>query len=183
MLCAVICCGLFSVSAFAAEDEITFEGNFLFNEDFSDFPITVQLSSPFISNGEEFAIFCISKSFGGVAISYIRSDLTGIYVYENGTWVDPSYRSVYFSSFTMPSDFYNIFLQYGNIINTIGYSDFSSVTEQLISQLNLPLIVAVLVGCVTVGIGFVFMWWGARYASRSIITKLKFKYGKGKLMM
>lgn len=56
---------------------------------------------------------------------------------------------------------------------TVGVSDFQSVISALTGQISVPTIVAVIAAVIGVTVGIAFMWWGARYASRKIMSALK----------
>ena len=56
---------------------------------------------------------------------------------------------------------------------TVSVSDFQSVITALTGQISVSTIVAVIAAVVGVTVGIAFMWWGARYASRKIMSALK----------
>lgn len=56
---------------------------------------------------------------------------------------------------------------------TVGVSDFQQVISALTGQISVPTIVAVIAAVIGVTVGIAFMWWGARYASRKIMSALK----------
>lgn len=61
----------------------------------------------------------------------------------------------------------------------ISASDWASVITAMTGQISVSTVVGVLATVVGAGIGLVFMWWGVRKASRSLMAafrsgKLKF---------
>lgn len=56
---------------------------------------------------------------------------------------------------------------------TVSVSDFQSIITALTGQISVGTIVAVIAAVVGVTVGIAFMWWGARYASRKIMSALK----------
>lgn len=55
-------------------------------------------------------------------------------------------------------------------------SDWSSVISAMTAQISVSTVVGVLATLVTAGIGLVFMWWGVRKASHSLMAA--FRNGK-----
>ena len=67
----------------------------------------------------------------------------------------------------------------------VSSTDWASVISAMTGQLSISTVVGVLATLVAAGIGFVFLWWGVRKASRSLISackrgKLNFLYEGGK---
>lgn len=58
-------------------------------------------------------------------------------------------------------------------------SDWASVISAMTGQISVSTIVGVLATLVTAGIGLVFMWWGVRKASRSLMAAFR----KGKMSL
>lgn len=63
--------------------------------------------------------------------------------------------------------------------SVVSAEDWSSVITAMTGQLSVSTVVGVLATVVGAGIGLVFMWWGVRKASRSLMAafrsgKLKF---------
>lgn len=56
---------------------------------------------------------------------------------------------------------------------TVSVSDFQSIISALTGQISVSTIVAVIAAVVGITVGIAFMWWGARYASRKIMSALK----------
>lgn len=50
----------------------------------------------------------------------------------------------------------------------VDYSDLSSVVTAMTAQLNNTTVLSVIVGGITISIGFVFLWWGIRYVWRRL---------------
>lgn len=62
---------------------------------------------------------------------------------------------------------------------TVSADDWASVISAMTGQISVSSVVGVLAAVVGAGIGLVFMWWGVRKASRSLMAafrsgKLKF---------
>lgn len=57
--------------------------------------------------------------------------------------------------------------------STVSASDWAEVISNVTAQFSVTSIVAVMASIVTAGIGFVFLWWGARKAFRAIITAVR----------
>ena len=55
-------------------------------------------------------------------------------------------------------------------------ADWSSVISAMTAQVSVSTVVGVLATLVTAGIGLVFMWWGVRKATRSLMAA--FRSGK-----
>lgn len=62
---------------------------------------------------------------------------------------------------------------------TVTASDWASVISAMTGQISVSTIVGVLATLVTAGIGLVFMWWGVRKASRSLMAAFR----KGKMSL
>ena len=58
----------------------------------------------------------------------------------------------------------------------VSSSDWASVIEAMTGQISVSTVVGVLATLVGAGIGLVFMWWGVRKASRSLMAA--FRSGK-----
>lgn len=58
-------------------------------------------------------------------------------------------------------------------------TDWSSVITALTGQISVSTVVGVLSTLVTAGIGLVFMWWGVRKATRSLMSAFR----KGKMSL
>lgn len=56
---------------------------------------------------------------------------------------------------------------------TVSVTDFQSIISALTGQISVSTIVAVIAAVVGITVGIAFMWWGARYASRKIMSALK----------
>lgn len=56
---------------------------------------------------------------------------------------------------------------------TVGVSDFQAIINALTTQISVSTIVAVIAAVVAITVGIAFMWWGARYASRKIMSSIK----------
>lgn len=50
----------------------------------------------------------------------------------------------------------------------VDYSDMTSVVSAMTAQLNNTTVLSVIVGAITLSIGFVFLWWGIRYVWRRL---------------
>ena len=58
----------------------------------------------------------------------------------------------------------------------VSSSAWASVISAMTAQLSIETVVGVLATLVAAGIGFVFLWWGVRKASRALLSA--FKSGK-----
>ena len=67
----------------------------------------------------------------------------------------------------------------GSSQTVVTPSDWASVITAMTNQLSVSTVVGVLSTLVAAGIGLVFMWWGVRKASRSLMAAFK----KGKLKL
>lgn len=56
---------------------------------------------------------------------------------------------------------------------TVTVSDWSKVITNVTAQFSVVNIVAVMSAIVVAGIGFVFLWWGARKAYRAIMSAVR----------
>lgn len=63
--------------------------------------------------------------------------------------------------------------------NVVTAADWSSVISAMTGQISVATVVGVLAVVVSAGIGLVFMWWGVRKASTSLMAA--FRKGKVKL--
>lgn len=57
--------------------------------------------------------------------------------------------------------------------STVTPSDWASVITDVTAQFSITQIVAVMSAIVVAGIGFVFLWWGARKAFRAIMSAVR----------
>ena len=57
--------------------------------------------------------------------------------------------------------------------STVTPSDWATVITDVTSQFSISQIVAVMSAIVVAGIGFVFLWWGARKAYRAIMSAVR----------
>ena len=57
------------------------------------------------------------------------------------------------------------------------YADFTSILTAISEQISVSTVVAVLASAVGISIGLVFMWWGARKATRMLMAAFR----KGRL--
>lgn len=64
-----------------------------------------------------------------------------------------------------------------NEVSVISSSDWSSVMTALTNQISVATVVAVLAVICGACVGFVFMWWGVRKATRALMAAFK----KGKI--
>lgn len=55
----------------------------------------------------------------------------------------------------------------------VSASDWASVIEAMTGQISVSTVVGVLATLVAAGIGLVFMWWGVRKASRSLMAAFR----------
>lgn len=55
----------------------------------------------------------------------------------------------------------------------IGVSDIQTIINAITGQISVSTIVAVIAAVIGVTVGIAFMWWGAKYASRKIMSALK----------
>lgn len=55
----------------------------------------------------------------------------------------------------------------------VSATDWSSVMTALTGQISVATVVGVLATLVTAGIGLVFMWWGVRKATRSLMSAFR----------
>ena len=64
-------------------------------------------------------------------------------------------------------------------VNAVDATAWSSVIDALTAQISVASVVGVLATLVSAGIGLVFMWWGVRKASRSLMSAFR----KGKMSL
>lgn len=69
--------------------------------------------------------------------------------------------------------FWFILLSGGSTPTTVSPSDWAKVITDVTSQFSITAIVAVMSAIVVAGIGFVFLWWGARKAYRAIMSAVR----------
>ena len=58
----------------------------------------------------------------------------------------------------------------------VSSTDWSSVISAMTNQISVSTVVGVIAALVAAGIGLVFMWWGVRKASKSLMSA--FRSGK-----
>ena len=63
--------------------------------------------------------------------------------------------------------------------DVVSASDWATVISAMTGQISVSTIVGVLATLVTAGIGLVFMWWGVRKATRSLMSAFR----KGKMSL
>lgn len=56
---------------------------------------------------------------------------------------------------------------------TVTPSDWATVITDVTAQFSISQIVAVMSAIIVAGIGFVFLWWGARKAFRAIMSAVR----------
>lgn len=61
--------------------------------------------------------------------------------------------------------------------NTVTWETIKGALTSLTTQFSVSNIVSVIAGILTIGIGFVFLWWGARKGLRALFSATK----KGKI--
>lgn len=61
----------------------------------------------------------------------------------------------------------------GGGATTVTASDWATVITNVTSQFSVTAIVGVMSAIVVAGIGFVFLWWGARKAYRAIMSAVR----------
>lgn len=71
--------------------------------------------------------------------------------------------------------FRNLFLlaSGGTSSTSVTASDWAQVINDVISQFSVSNIVQVMSTIIVAGIGFVFLWWGARKAYRAIMSAVR----------
>lgn len=57
--------------------------------------------------------------------------------------------------------------------SVVTVADWAKVITDVTSQFSITQIVAVMSAIVVAGIGFVFLWWGARKAYRAIMSAVR----------
>ena len=177
LLCAVTCCGLFSVSTYASEIPDEFfpplpvrDGYWIITCNDSGYYSAYLTGEPFVQNA----------SYSDNVFSSFGSR----YTLTDGEWVFNKDRTdisvtknfiVYDSSGLWASSDKRIFM---NIPDPpIGTTELNPVFNAFTDQLNVPLLVGVLAGAAGVSVGLVFLWWGARKTTGALIKAFK----KGKL--
>lgn len=65
------------------------------------------------------------------------------------------------------------FLLSGGSTTTVTVSDWATVITDVTAQFSVTSIVSVMSAIVVAGIGFVFLWWGARKAYRAIMSAVR----------
>lgn len=66
-----------------------------------------------------------------------------------------------------------VLLSSGGGSTTVSASDWAQVITDVTSQFSITQIVSVMSAIVVAGIGFVFLWWGARKAYRAIMSAVR----------
>lgn len=61
----------------------------------------------------------------------------------------------------------------GDTATKVSVSDWSKVITDVTAQFGITDIVSVMSAIVVAGIGFVFLWWGARKAYRAIMAAVR----------
>lgn len=61
----------------------------------------------------------------------------------------------------------------GGASTTVSASDWAKVITDVTSQFSVSEIVTVMSTIVVAGIGFVFLWWGARKAYRALMSAVR----------
>lgn len=61
----------------------------------------------------------------------------------------------------------------GSSSTTVTVSDWAKVITDVVSQFSVTQIVSVMSAIVVAGIGFVFLWWGARKAYKAIMSAVR----------
>lgn len=61
----------------------------------------------------------------------------------------------------------------GSGATTVTAADWATVITNVTSQFSIQAIVSVMSAIVVAGIGFVFLWWGARKAYRAIMSAVR----------
>lgn len=56
---------------------------------------------------------------------------------------------------------------------TVTVSDWAKIITDVTSQFSVVQIVAVISSIIVAGIGFVFLWWGARKAYRALMSAVR----------
>lgn len=67
----------------------------------------------------------------------------------------------------------SFFLLSGGSTTTVTVSDWAKVITDVTAQFSVTSIVSVMSAIVVAGIGFVFLWWGARKAYRAIMSAVR----------
>ena len=66
-----------------------------------------------------------------------------------------------------------VLLSGGSTATTVTPSDWSQIITDVTSQFSISNIVSVMSTIIVAGIGFVFLWWGARKAYRAIMSAVR----------
>lgn len=61
----------------------------------------------------------------------------------------------------------------GGTSTTVSASDWAKVITDVTSQFSVSEIVTVMSTIIVAGIGFVFLWWGARKAYRALMSAVR----------
>ena len=178
---AVICCALFSVSAYAVRiEEYSYNGVILPRLPDTDCPAAMISVT---NDGTYYLLVAMQLSDWNETELYVHSgylyNLRGddwvllktytggnTYSYFNPVW---SNRSV--AGLTASDPVLNVYYP------PINYSDFKSVSEAFTGQISVKTLVTILAAAVGCSVGLVFLWWGARKVSGALITAFK----KGKI--
>lgn len=63
-----------------------------------------------------------------------------------------------------------VFLSGGTAATTVTADDWGQIITDVTSQFSISTIVKVMSTIIVAGIGFVFLWWGARKAYRALMS-------------
>lgn len=66
-----------------------------------------------------------------------------------------------------------LFALSGGSTSAVSASDWAKVITDVTAQFSVTQIVGVMSAIVVAGIGFVFLWWGARKAYRAIMSAVR----------
>ena len=187
MVCSVICCGLFSVSAFATEVDFYDFGGLEFPSIPSDYKYAVIVE---FSDGYHCVLSSKPFHFKDNMIECQSSGLpvSADYLFNGNDWVFIAKRDGAYSFSPSRFRWTNTDIYDGDILFAkavtpvlikpiVKAKDFMSVIQRFHQQLNVKIIVSLLVAVVGVSVCFVFMWWGVRKVSGALIRAFK----KGKI--
>lgn len=68
---------------------------------------------------------------------------------------------------------FGILLTGGNSSTTVSASDWAKLITDVTAQFSITTIVEVMSTIIVAGIGFVFLWWGARKAYRALMSAVR----------
>lgn len=131
---------------------------------------------------------CNGKLYNGIytnveegSIKYWRGSLYFDEVWTvSDHWVDPVYQTLDLGFTVQHIDnlAYNRLVSVGAFLpRLVEAKDFDNLFLAYTNQINLPFVVVVLAGAAGVSVGLVFLWWGARKVSGSVMKAFK----KGKI--